>query len=116
MRPYTQQEKELPEKERTKLKRECFLACNARATNDYGDRSVLAYLFNMFPNPYIKRYFESKNEADNTNIHVDENDLALSCMLQWIWRSRIRNNQPIKIWIPSARMRNLLIEWFGGGK
>ena len=114
-RPYTADEKELSDKDRAKVKRDCFLACNARATNDYGDRGVLAYLFNMFPNPYIKRYFESKNEADNTNIHVDENTLALSVMLQWIWRSRIRNNQPIKIWIPSTRMRNLLIDWFGGG-
>ena len=114
IRPYTADEKVLPDSEKAKIKRDCFLPCNARATNDYGNRSVLAYVFNMFPNPYVKRYFEKKNVTDKTNIHVDEDKLALSCMLQWIWRSRIRNNEPIHIWIPSTRMRNLLYDWFAG--
>ena len=32
-------------------------------------------------------------------------------MIQWIWRSRIRNDQDINIYIPSVRMRNLLNSW-----
>lgn len=32
-------------------------------------------------------------------------------MVQFIWRSRIRNNEPIHVYIPSARMRNLFIRW-----
>jgi len=32
-------------------------------------------------------------------------------MLQWIFRSSIRDNKPINIYIPSSRMRNLLVKW-----
>ena len=113
-RPLTEAEKAMTDKERSKLKRDCFLSCNTRATNDYADRSVLAYIFNLFPNPYVKRYFENKNAVEHTDIHVDEDMLALSAMLQWIWRSRIRNLQPITIWIPSTRMRNLFVTWLNG--
>ena len=37
---------------------------------------------------------------------------ALSEMLQWIWRSRIRNGLSITVYIPSIRMRELLGEWY----
>ena len=40
---------------------------------------------------------------------------ALSEMIQWIFRSRIRNNEDINIYIPSSRMRNLLIEFLEVG-
>lgn len=36
---------------------------------------------------------------------------ALSEMVQFIWRSRIRDSETIDLYIPSARMRNLLIRW-----
>ena len=32
-------------------------------------------------------------------------------MLQWIWRSAIRDGKPINAYIPSKRMRELLINW-----
>lgn len=34
-----------------------FLACNTRATNEYKDRTVLAYLVNRYRNPFFVRYF-----------------------------------------------------------
>ena len=37
--------------------------------------------------------------------------LALSEMLQWVWRSAIRDDKPINLYIPSRRMRELLIDW-----
>lgn len=116
IRQLTKEEKQLPaaEKEKIEKKLKCFLPCNARATNDYADRCVLVYALNMYCNPYVKRYFENKNKSDNTNITVDQDYLALSCMLQWIWRSQIRNGKPIKIYIPSTRMRKLLYEWLDG--
>lgn len=83
----------------------CFLSCNTRATNQYIDTYVLAYCVNIFLNPMIKQYFNSQN------ILVDEDKYALSMMLQWLWRSRIRRGEPINIYIPSKRMRNLLISW-----
>ena len=39
---------------------------------------------------------------------------ALSEMLQWIWRSRIRQGESINIYVPSKRMRNLLLDWLNG--
>ena len=32
-------------------------------------------------------------------------------MLQFIWRSAIRNGEEIWVYIPSIRMRNLLKQW-----
>ena len=113
VRRLTGEEKKLskPEQERLEKKLSCFLPCNARATNAYKDRSVLAYCINMFMNPYTKKYFEKKNIKDGMNIEVNEDLFSLQMMLQWIFRSRIREMKPITIYIPSTRMRELLLRW-----
>lgn len=82
-----------------------FLAMNARATNKYRDRNCLAYCINRYVNPDLTRFF-----SDN-NIKINENDYSLSEMLQWIWRGAIRNGEPINLYVPSKRMRNLLKDW-----
>ena len=102
------------EKRRLEKVSQCFVPCNARASNDFADRWACAYAMNMYPNPYVKRYFSNKNEKEGLSISVDEDCFALGCMLQWIWRSRIRNNEHIHVYIPSARMRKLLIDWLDG--
>ena len=91
--------------EREKNKALCFVPCNCRATNDYADRYNLAYLINRYINPFVKDFFATKD------IKFDEDTYALSELLQWIWRSRIRNSESINLYIPSSRMRNLLINW-----
>ncbi|MEK5426967.1 hypothetical protein [Cytobacillus sp. FSL R7-0680] len=78
---------------------------NARATNDYSEARAIAYLFNRYPNPHVKAFFQ-----DN-NVTVNEDLLAVGDLLQWIWRSRIRNGEPIQAYIPSSRMRKLLEAW-----
>ena len=119
-RQLTSEERQLPEKEKEEIKKQtkCFLSCNTRATNDFEERSVLAYLINFFPNPYIERYFEFKNDTDGTDIKIDLDAFALSTMLQWMFRSRLRKQppEPVKIYIPSTRMRQLLIEWLNGNR
>ncbi|MEA1973836.1 MAG: hypothetical protein U9N34_11170, partial [Candidatus Cloacimonadota bacterium] len=50
------------------------------------------------------------------DIKVDQDDYALSEMLQWIFRSGVRNGEVITIYIPSRRMRNLLEEWLERGE
>lgn len=82
-----------------------FLSCNARATNEYSDKSNLAYCCNRFISPDYIKYFEQHD------VKVDEELYALSEMLQWIWRSQIREEKPINIYIPSKRMRGLLTNW-----
>jgi hypothetical protein len=82
-----------------------WLEITARATNDYGTRDVLAYLVNEYLNPFYISFFSKKN------INIDQDGYALSELLQWIFRSAIRNNNSIQIYIPSERMRNLLMNW-----
>lgn len=85
-----------------------WLAWNTKATNQYADRTVLVYLLNVFPNPLFKNYLE------NDNFQFNEDDYALSALLQWIWRSAIRNGKKVTIHIPAPRMRQLLTDWLNG--
>ena len=93
----------------------CFVPCNAKATNIYRKRWALAYCVNMFFHPMIRKFFTDGNASRECTgmmgIHPDEELYALSCMIQWIFRSRIRDGKPIEIYIPSNRMRGLLIDW-----
>lgn len=82
-----------------------FLSYNIRATNAYRNRDHLAYCVNVFYNPLMKNYF-----LDN-GVEVKENEYALGEMIQWIWRSAIRDGKEIWIYIPSKRMRELLKQW-----
>lgn len=82
-----------------------FLACNSRATNAYRDRKILAYPLNRFLAPELKNFFLEHQIA------IDETQWALSEMVQWIWRSAIRDGKHIDIYIPSSRMRGLLEDW-----
>lgn len=82
-----------------------FVECSAKATNDYRDRTVLAYLVNMFQDPEIEKFFIQHR------ITQDENAFARCSMLQWIWRSAIRDDKPIHLFIPSPRMREMLNKW-----
>ena len=48
------------------------------------------------------------------NINVDEDYYALDKLIQWIFRSQLRDELPINIYIPSSRMRELLTKWMDG--
>ena len=85
--------------------RKNFIQTGARATNRYKNRTDVAYMVNRFADPNILKFFRSRG------IDIDQEAYALSEMLQWVWRSAIRDNKPITVYIPSKRMRTLLIEW-----
>ena len=87
-----------------------WLEYNARATNNYKDRTALAYVCNVYMNPNEVQFFSSYD------IQIDQDGLALSTMLQWIWRSAIRDDKSIQIYIPSQRMRELLKQYLDGEK
>ena len=87
-----------------------FIPVNSRATNEYKDRFNIAYPVNRFLNPYVKNFFTSNN------IKINEDGWALSEMLQFIWRSAIRDGKEINVYIPSKRMRNLLKAWIEENK
>jgi hypothetical protein len=82
-----------------------FISSNMRATNEYRNRTAIAYLVNKYINPYIKSFFLAND------IKVYEDDYAVSEMLQFLWRSAIRDGKHITVYIPSRRMRELLIRW-----
>lgn len=101
--------KPLPYEASEAQKQRCnFVPCNSRATNQYGERGTLFYVVNRFPDLELKQYFNVRGIA------LDQDRFALNEMLQWIFRSRIRNGEPIKLFIPSPRMRRLLESWLNG--
>ena len=83
----------------------CFLPFNTKATNMYRNKTCLAYVANIFMNVGEKLMYKSKG------CEVDEDMYALSIMIQWIWRSAIRDGRDIDLYLPSSRMRGLLVDW-----
>ena len=82
-----------------------YVPCNARGTNEFKDKKSLAYLLNFFMSPDIKQF------VNHYSIEFDEDMCSLSSLLQWIWRSQIRDGKQINLFIPSERMRYLLRRW-----
>ena len=82
-----------------------FVPFNAKATNNFSDRTCLAYAVNVYDNPMVLAWFYEHGQKPDGEL------FALSAMLQWIWRSAIRNGQPIKLYLPSSRMRKTLCDW-----
>lgn len=56
-------------------------------------------------NPFLKQFFVSKG------IHSDDTEYALSEMLQFLFRSAVRDGKRVDIYIPSKRMRDILEDW-----
>ena len=82
-----------------------FVSCNVKGTNKYANCNTVAYMINVFLNPGIQHFFAQRDLKVNASLY------ALQYMLQWIWRSCIRNNKPINIYVPSDRMRRLFKCW-----
>lgn len=83
---------------------------NIKAVNSYMGTHHLAYVFNanMHPEPY--KYLASRGEE-----YIPDLDrYSLTELLQWIYRSRVRLDEPITLYIPSSRMRHLLLDWIEG--
>lgn len=85
--------------------RKSYLVSNARATNEYMDRHCIMYCINKFLQPFVIKYFTSKD------VYIDEDKYALSELIQFIYRSAVRNGEDVYCYIPSKRMRTLLIDF-----
>lgn len=84
-----------------------FVELNARATNKYKHKKNLAYVYNRYLNPIEAGFFKKYG------IEVNEDLYALSELLQWTFRSAIREGEEINIYLPSERMRKLLKDYLG---
>lgn len=82
-----------------------FLIFNSRATNKYRKCKYLAYLANIYMNVNEKLFYQS------CGLDVYEDRYALSVLIQWIWRSAIRDGGEIWLYLPCIRMRRLLLSW-----
>ena len=82
-----------------------FIPVNERATNIYSNKETMIYLANRYLNPNIIDFFR------DGSVKVDQDQWALAELLQWIWRGKIRKDQPMNLYIPSKRMRTLLYDW-----
>ena len=78
-----------------------------RGTNDYAHCSHLIYLYDQHPHPFITRWL-----GDSSTAFADA--YALTELIQWVWRSRVRKGEPITVYIPSLRMRMLFEIWLRG--
>lgn len=85
--------------------RSTYIPCNARASEDYKNKVVMIHAYNRFPLVSISDYLTAKNIPYSAEV------FALNELLQWLWRSAIRDNKPITVSILSDRMRNLFDEW-----
>jgi hypothetical protein len=85
--------------------KKCFVQHNQMSTNEYMDRTHIAYLINKHLHPSIYSF------GKLCNTEIDRDKYALQSMLQFIWRFAIRRGEKIHLYIPSKRMRNLLLDW-----
>lgn len=83
----------------------CWLPVNTRATNDYSHKKMVAHCYNRYPLQPIKVYLQT------CGVPIDEERYAVSSLLQFVWRSRIRKGEPIVLLIPSYRMCRLFCMW-----
>ena len=87
---------------------------NTTGTNEYRLKTSLIYGVNVFEHPGISQYYQERHLSS-----YNKDDMALNTMLQWIYRSAIRNvnvekTDPcyhIMLAVPSLRMRNILLQW-----
>lgn len=86
------------------------IAHNTKATNDYATSNQLAYMYNahMHPEPY--KYLLERG----TEFAPSQERYSITELLQWTYRSSVRNDEPINLYIPSIRMRGLLEKWMSG--
>lgn len=91
-----------------------FEACNCRATNKHMGRANIAYPINWFFHPAIGDFFKEKGVLTEEGVKQQEEFFALTNMLQFVFRSRIRNGESINLYLPSERMRKILHNWLDG--
>ena len=89
-----------------------FLPCNVKATNEYCNCTGVAYLCNRYFDVNCTNYLaQLAEEEQNPELRFNNDTFALSELLQFIWRSNVRvkdSDQPVYVYIPDRRMRELL--------
>lgn len=84
-----------------------WVANTTRGTNKYANCSHLIYLWEQNHNANTARFLncDSKKQQDL---------YAVSELIQWVYRSRVRKGKPVTLYLPSQRMRDLWQRWLDG--
>jgi len=104
----------LPDKGKPKIKiksysaQDCYLYAGTKATNKYVDKTVIIHAFNRHPIVPVSAYLT------DYGFPVNPDDFALSELVQFVWRSAIRNGDKIYLCIIPIRMRRLFEKWLDG--
>ena len=86
-----------------------FPAISAAMCEDYLSACVLCYCVNTYFPAACNNYFR------NNKVSFDQDAYALHHMLRWISRSAVRAGTPATVYVPSMRMRDLLVNWIEQG-
>lgn len=83
-----------------------WVFCGTKATNSYAHKTLLIHAFNRYPMLSVSSYL-----ADY-GFPLEDDEYALSEMIQWVWRSAIREpHGKIKLAILSPRMESIFKRW-----
>ena len=96
-----------------------FVPCNSRATNEFSSRHYIAYMINRYMNPAIKDFLRGFSTDSPELLDMFEDMWAVSELIQFVYRSAIRNGEKIKLYLPSKRMSDslrLFINNYGNDK
>lgn len=85
-----------------------WIYCGTKATNMWSHKTVAVHAYNRYVNTAIKAYLQDYGTPP------DDDMFALSEMVQWIFRTCIRNDEPLQLCILNNRMKGLLCNWLNG--
>lgn len=78
-----------------------------RGVNDHIHCTHAVYLFDQHPNPIICKFLGKKP-------HEWGSAFALTEFVQWLYRSQVRLDKPVTVFIPDERMRTIIRDWLSG--
>ena len=84
---------------------EPFVTKNKRASNEHANCNVCMYLVNVYAHGDISAYMSGQG------LELDNDAMALSEMVQFIFRGSIRKGEDMYLMIASERMKSLLERW-----
>lgn len=85
-----------------------WIYCGTKATNIWAHKTVAVHAYNRYVNTAIKAYLQDYGTPP------DDDSFALSELVQWVFRTCIRKDEPVSLCIMSDRMKRLLCNWLDG--
>ncbi|GAA0204085.1 hypothetical protein GCM10009123_09230 [Kangiella japonica] len=90
-----------------------LLPQNMRGSNDFAHKRFMAYMVNTYMKPPVINLLRDSCMFEEDELKTLQDNYALSQLIQWLWRGCIRKGEPMTVYIPSKRMRELFKTWLG---